>query len=60
MEADRPIKRRSLLGAPFLALGKKTEPLILGGYVPDAFRLGHKLRDHVNFRRRSRRARCRW
>ena len=49
MEGNRTLKRRAFLGAPFLALAAKTEPAIAGGYVNDSFRLGHKLRDRVNF-----------
>lgn len=41
--------RRDVLGAPMLQLGRKARPPIQGGYVMDAFPLGHKLRDHGSF-----------
>lgn len=41
--------RRDLVAAPFLQLGRKARPPIAGGYVMDAFPLGHRLRDHAGF-----------
>jgi len=41
--------RRDLVAAPFLQLGSKARPPIAGGYVMDAFPLGHKLRDRAGF-----------
>lgn len=49
MEADRPLTRRRILGAPFLALAPKSSRAIAGGFVNDAFPLGHKLRDRAAF-----------
>ena len=43
------MKRREIVAAPFLQLGRKARPPIAGGYVLDAFPLGHKLRDHAAF-----------
>jgi glycine/D-amino acid oxidase-like deaminating enzyme len=41
------VRRREVLGAPFLQLGRKARPPIPGGWVMDAYPLGHKLRDGV-------------
>lgn len=41
--------RRDAIAAPFLQLGRKAKPPIEGGFVLDAFPLGHKLRDHGAF-----------
>ncbi|MBM3762957.1 MAG: FAD-dependent oxidoreductase [Acidobacteria bacterium] len=43
------MNRRNLIAAPFLQLGRKARPLIAGGFVLDAFPLGHKLRDRNPF-----------
>lgn len=43
------MKRRDLVAAPFLQLASKAAPAITGGFVLDAFPLGHKLRDHAAF-----------
>ena len=49
METHRPINRRSLLAAPFLALAPKTARAVTGGFVNDSLSLGHKLRDRAAF-----------
>ena len=41
--------RRDAIAAPFLQLGRKAKPTVAGGFVMDAFALGHKLRDHGAF-----------
>jgi glycine/D-amino acid oxidase-like deaminating enzyme len=41
--------RREALGAPFLQLRRKAKPPVAGGYVLDAFPLGHRLRDQKDF-----------
>jgi glycine/D-amino acid oxidase-like deaminating enzyme len=41
--------RREAIGTPFLQLGRKARPPIQGGFVLDAFPLGHKLRDRGAF-----------
>ncbi len=49
MEADRPLKRRAFLGAPFLALSAKADRPVQGGFVNEAAAQGHRLRDHAAF-----------
>ncbi|MDX2268596.1 MAG: FAD-dependent oxidoreductase [Bryobacter sp.] len=44
------MKRREVLGAPFLQLGRKAKPPIAGGFVLDAFPLGHRLRDQQGWK----------
>lgn len=43
------MRRRDVLGAPFLQLGRKAKPPIAGGFVLEAFPLGHRLRDGAGF-----------
>ncbi len=43
------MKRREVIAAPFLQLGRKAEPPIAGGFALDAFPLGHQLRDQASF-----------
>lgn len=51
MERHRPISRRVFLAAPALVgLSRKTDRPITGGFVNDAFQLGHRLRDRAAFR----------
>lgn len=44
-----PISRRTAILAPFLQLGRKSPRHVDGGFVLDAFPLGHRLRDHQPF-----------
>jgi protoporphyrinogen oxidase len=43
------MRRRDTFAAPFLQLGRKARPPVRGGFVMDAFPLGHRLRDGGGF-----------
>lgn len=48
------MNRRKFLSAALVGLTAKSEPRIAGGFVHDAFPLGHRIRDHAGFRQPSR------
>lgn len=52
MERDRTLDRRQFLAAApaLVGLGRKTDRPVTGGFVNDAFPLGHRLRDRAGFR----------
>ena len=41
--------RRQFLSAALVGLAAKSEPRVAGGFVHDAFPLGHRIRDHAHF-----------
>ncbi len=43
------MRRRDVVAAPFLQLGRKGRAPISGSFVMDGFPLGHKLRDYASF-----------
>jgi glycine/D-amino acid oxidase-like deaminating enzyme len=58
MERHRSLSRRTFLAAPALVgLSRKTDRPIEGGFVNEAFTLGHRLRDRATFAAPKRRQR---